>query len=449
MNTEAIKRLCTEMRPFDFSFSGVALIEAAGYKCETRVQVQWSATEGGTAAFDDPTFRLDAITRPGAPNQVVPRERRLAVAGSTSSGVHWRLHDGTWANKQTHSGIDGRRDSYVIAFERVVEVVAERREGAFQVIVVADFNPNVLNASGEPPEITGFVNAVLGSEVALVSMIMKDSAGSAYVALVIESSNELTDAKLDSALALLSFIGGRIVRLAAVGSYTSGGEEISRRLFPHAARGIAPRPPFRLQYPRLAVQHLPEKFGEMLEAMFAYRNSPTVELPAAISHLLVEAPYLDVELRDLALALDTLIESERFSPGDIPPIVPVDIFAAAAAPLIDALRSRMSANAVDRVKSIINGLNSNAHSVRRDMFWKFVGFDPSEEERKAYRHRHPMSHSGFINIPTLHFDDSWQNLIYDAARLRTMVNRCILALLGWNYPVMDCLTFQDAPFPKS
>lgn len=185
----------------------------------------------------------------------------------------------------------------------------------------------------------------------------------------------------------------------------------------------------------------------MLDALVLLRHEPSVEIDVAITHLLAEPAFLDTEIRDLTLALDALIESKAFKPRNVRPHLPSDHFDKAAKPLLDALAEVLSADAMRRARDVLRQLNAPHHAQRRDAFWRRVGFSPTDREIKALRHRHPLSHSGFLRWAQSGRDEDVQRLHDDIAVLRTLLNRCTFALLGWRNPLMNHATFLDEPMP--
>ncbi|HEV2737244.1 MAG TPA: hypothetical protein VGU66_01565 [Candidatus Elarobacter sp.] len=163
-----------------------------------------------------------------------------------------------------------------------------------------------------------------------------------------------------------------------------------------------------------------------------------VELDVALGHLFADHDGIDIEIRDVALTLDSLVESPLFKPPRRR-LIAKPRFVEVKASLLERLSEIITAEESEFVGRVANVLALAQHDStgdRRRAFWEAVGFNLSERELEALEHRDTMSHAGYIAFD--HADDAaWNALVRDAHILRTLVNRVILALLGFNGDAMS------------
>jgi hypothetical protein len=160
---------------------------------------------------------------------------------------------------------------------------------------------------------------------------------------------------------------------------------------------------------------------------------------AVITLLACNGGRLDFELRDIVLALDTMVESPAFIPNEgriVEDFAPIAEHMHAA---IKTLPSDVPKALRERLCARIAEANQTSMSARRKRFWDTVGFKPTPDEEKALLRRHPMSHKGFIDIEDVTAERA---LFLDVRRVRTLVNEALLALLGYDGPVAD---YVDGP----
>lgn len=145
---------------------------------------------------------------------------------------------------------------------------------------------------------------------------------------------------------------------------------------------------------------------------------------------------LDFEIRDIALALDVIIEAPTFSPKN-GRIVDKKIFAPLRNRLLQHLEEMRDVPGDLRTRFEEGIKQSNGRSTRqkRAAFWQSLGRDapPADAEMLASR-RNTMSHKGFIDV-----DDPLEELqmLSDISRGRTLVNEVLLAILGYEGPIAD------------
>jgi hypothetical protein len=139
---------------------------------------------------------------------------------------------------------------------------------------------------------------------------------------------------------------------------------------------------------------------------------------------------LDFEIRDIALALDSIIESPAFS-AKKGRIVTRELFL----PLRDRLlrhlerMKKMPEDLRARFEEAIRQANNRSTRQRRAAFWKSLGHDePPTDAKMLEQRRNTMSHKGFIDI-----DDPAEELqlLEDVSRARTLVNEVLLSILGY------------------
>lgn len=446
MTVDQLRKITDALEPLEFEHFGEGRVTVGDTAVDVEALVRWTSAEGGVVRFADPSFTLDAVTMPLPPNTIPPVDRRMNVAGlRRQDDTTWSMRGGMWTHKpQWYSRRHGNRHEYEVQFGELH--TSREGEVSWQVIVVQGFNAAIFGRTALG-ETRAFEFRAFERDGVLVVLERTDPFGAPYAALIFRGELALTDPELAAVLSVSSLIGGRLVRLAAISRHAFDGAVVERTLYRHDSHPRRAVSPFRLVYPRDGVQYLCEGFGALLDAFVALGEAPAVEVEVAITHLLADAAFLDTEIRDLTLALDTLIESAAFEPADVSPHLEKHRFKALAKPLLQALKAVLSAKAYERAVTVLNSLNDPRHALRRDAFWSRVGFSPTEREQAALRHRHPLSHRGFLPWAQSGRDDDLQRLHDDVAVLRTLVNRCIFALLGWRHLVMNHASFQDEAMP--
>jgi len=443
MTPQEAFRITMSIGAFEFETFGEAAVSVDGFDTPVEALVRWTQ-DGGIARFHDPTLHLHGLTLGNAPNRIASKEKRISLKGRAAES-EWFLENGFVSSHRMRANQMGTRDDFKVEFDRIS---LERSDSpcSYQLVIAQGFNAAIFGPD-EDKEIRGFDFTWSEGEGALLVLPTKDQFGDPFVAACFQHQPLLTNAQIESLLWLLSLLGGRVVNLSCVAKLDTNMTETGRQLYRHQRYPRRTWPPFRLSYPIDGIRYLQRDFGVMLDALCRSQQAPTIEIGVAISHLLADSAYIDTEIRDITLALDTLIESDAFKPVTTQ-FIEREEFDAASIPLRNLLRKHLSTGAVKRANGIIDSINEATHALRRKRFWDRIDFAPSRPEKAALKHRHTMSHRGFL-VSAQGGDKEWQRLSYDVAILRTLVNRCLLSLLGWRNPAMNYMTYMDEPMPSS
>lgn len=243
-----------------------------------------------------------------------------------------------------------------------------------------------------------------------------------------------------SILTVLSLVFGRDLDAVAELAVDVEGNTASRRLYADRSRcEREPRPALICTHAQ-TVSALGASLTTMVAKARRLRFDDVCPIDAAVITLLAcNGGRRDFEIRDVVLALDTIVQSPAFTPDEgriVEDFAPIAKHMQAAIKTLpsgvpEALRSRLCARIAEA--------NQTSMSARRKRFWDTVGFKPTPDEEKALDRRHPMSHKGFIDIEDVTAERS---LFLDVRRARTLVNEALLALLGYDGPVAD---YVDGP----
>ncbi len=108
----------------------------------------------------------------------------------------------------------------------------------------------------------------------------------------------------------------------------------------------------------------------------------------------------------------------------------------------DSILGEMEGEVKKRIGQVLQLANSASVNDRRKLFWESLGMEPSAQELKALEHRDTMSHLGYIPFPHGR-DGAWNRLIREKSLLRTLVNRVIFRLLGYEGNVLNYVNGDD------
>jgi hypothetical protein len=253
-------------------------------------------------------------------------------------------------------------------------------------------------------------------------------------------------------ITVLSFVFGTFLEQAMRCTVDANGDVLEQTLYAlHSPHPIKPRPPIHLYHPA-DLRNIADQLGTMLRrcrSLFVQ----DVPLDVAVAHLLPPHDTVGDEIRDIALALDTLIESPLYEPPRRPLVsrrrfqaikAQIETFAA-------TILTEDEGEVKSRIGQVLVQANSASGRDRRKKFWHSVGMEPTPQELAALEHRDTVSHRGFI--PFAHGRDSeWNRIIGEKGLLRTLVNRVIFRLLGYDGPVLNYasgrdVTIDGAPLP--
>ena len=278
----------------------------------------------------------------------------------------------------------------------------------------------------------GMVTTIFGRDALIRRMPSKTEAGHD---LLVAFDGDPLEAMQQSALwIVMSFLAGRLANV--VGSIgIEGNREVWRRRHAWKAPLNKAQPPLG----PMRMHDLPTIFPNMLGNALALLLDD-IPIDVALEHLFTDSRgHLDIEIRDTALALDALIEANAFKSNGVTVIATGD-YEALLPLLSDALDAALTGQPkhdelFKRIMGRVKTANDISHGERRIKFFSRVGFDLKPDEKDALDNRHPMSHCGYVLRHA--GDDQYEKLMLQVQLARNLVNRVILALLGYRGPVFD------------
>lgn len=292
----------------------------------------------------------------------------------------------------------------------------------------------------------GFITEVFERPAVIRELDFKDDAGLPYMG-VAYNGVRLSSAEQRVVLLILSLLTGRFGTIEAEIELDENGKETSRRLISSVGRPYGDaKPPISItaSADRVVIDAVPGMVRSMcLEAKRLLDDGIAIDV--ALIHLLTDHRRLfDVEIRDITLALDSLIEAKVYAMNGSTLMCPkkYDGLLLEVEPAVrHAVQARGYGDAeANHILERLSKANDTSHGERRNKFWTAVGITLSEVEKAALRHRHAMSHKGFITRIDL---AKYRALGRDVMIARTLVNRVILKLLGYEGPVLNYVTGQN------
>ncbi|HEV3154228.1 MAG TPA: hypothetical protein VGZ02_10525 [Candidatus Baltobacteraceae bacterium] len=293
--------------------------------------------------------------------------------------------------------------------------------------------------------VDGMVTTIFGRDALIRRMPTKTEAG--YDVLVAFDGERLELIQQSALWIVMSFLAGR--RANVVGSVgINGDQEVWRERHMWSAPLHESHPPLDPRRWNNSVFDLPKRFPSMVDKALELLNED-IPIDVSLEHLFADSRrQLDVEIRDIVLALDALVECDAFAAGGATLIDPKEyatLLPTLKVAIDEALKGHQHHDAlltrlVDRIKHA----NHVSHGERRRNFWARVGFELKPDEKAALDNRHPMSHTGYV----LRRADpaKYQELSNQVRLARNLVNRVIFALLGYDGPVLDYTSGRMEPW---
>ncbi len=282
---------------------------------------------------------------------------------------------------------------------------------------------------------SGMVTTVFGRQAVIKQIDLENPESDVIIAFDGEALEMLQEASL---WLLLSFLSGRRGRVTGYVGFDEN-KELWRKRFWYEDCAVARRPPISWFAGHSAIFGLADQFPKMLNSVLELINN-NARFDIVCSHLFSDSHHdPDVEIRDITLALDTLIESKMFA-NRSRQIVPDEQFQT----IIESLRIPVSEtlkkldtpeDLIERIWSRLREANDRTSAYRRERFWKQVGIVLTTKEKRALKYRNPMSHNGFI--PRADDDKALESFLFEVRLARTLVNRTILSLLNYQGFVLD------------
>ncbi len=296
---------------------------------------------------------------------------------------------------------------------------------------LGDVRPEGLSAS------VGLYCKIFGRNALLRSVVIPELAQHGGAIVIAWTGPPFKGSALRVIITVLSFVFGTQLVQFLRRTVDEQGNTIQQTVYAlHESYSQKPMSPIHLYQPWAM-----SAIGKQLDTMFKrcrtlfVRNVP---LDVAVLHLLPPHDSLGAQIRDVALALETLVMSPMFKPPKRKLVSRrrfIEI-RSALEQYVDSILTDDEAEAKRRIMQVLQQANDPSVNDRRNMFWKSLGMQPTVREIAALQHRDTMSHLGYV--PFQHGrDGSWNRIVRDMNRLRTLVNRVIFRLLGYNGHVKD------------
>ncbi len=415
-----------------WAYEGPCRIQHSNEHLEREINATW--TDSGIGMLDDADR---AIWNIGMRAEYGVRIPTITVAGS----------DGTWNTPWVHPFTrDEQRGHTKLLWREMWQRLSTADTAATVIlfrdppsVVFPDHLPVVKGVFGRSTGENGLRSRLFGRE----ALLRPTKIGDEPMLAVAYAGAPFGAEQSVSILTVLSLVFGRDVEAVTELAVDVEGNSVSRHLY--AARCTCkrePRPALMCADAR-TVSALGANLDRMVEAARRLRFDDDCPIDSAVITLLTcNSGRLDFEIRDIVLALDTVVQSRKFSPNEgriVDNFAPIAEHMQAA---IKTLPSDIPKALRQRLRERIAEANQTYLSARRKRFWDAVGFTPTADEDKALLRRNPMSHKGFIDIADLATERA---LFLDIRRARTLVNEALLALLGYDGPVPDYVEGPSRP----
>jgi hypothetical protein len=420
----------------------------------------WSVSGDAEFAVGDRSFVASILESSGRPGEFVvncrdvdgefhktdmgPYGSTAPVFSATALDRSWRLVGGFLAGTRNNNHT-GRTAS--VRFREREEFVGTGEVTASGVIYVGA--PPVMFPDPLPVPVgmfrprfmeRGLRCRILGREALIRGLELPELAEFGHAIVIAWTGSPLPDAGPRALQILVSFILGAWVEPVMHFTVDAAATILFRRV--DALRDPSTRkhtPPLELHLASVVAQ-LRDQFDVMFsrcETLLARE----VQLDVAIGHLFAEHEGLDLEIRDVAIALSTLVESPLFAPPRrrLVQKARYQVLKAALLERLSELLSADEANFSRRVGDVLELACFDSTGDRRRAFWKAVGFNLSSAEEAALKHRDTMSHRGYLEFDTSK-DEEWNAVVRDLHTLRTLVNRVLLSLLGFRGDAVSYVT---------
>jgi hypothetical protein len=291
----------------------------------------------------------------------------------------------------------------------------------------------------------GMVTRVFHRDALIRRMPTKTEAG--YDVLVAFDGEPLEPRQQSALWLVMSFLAGREANfVGCIG--IDGDREVWRTYHRWDPPLHKARPPLDPRRWNRATFDMPARLPAMLEHALKLLNE-NIPVDVALSHLFADSrKHSDTEIRDISLALDSLVEASAFDSKETTVIDP-DEYMALLPQITEAIARALNGHPCEnalhsRIMERVKGANDVSHGERRRKFWQRVGFELKPDEKDALDNRHPMSHAGYVLRGA---DIQEHQALSDQVRLaRTLVDRVILALLGYDGPVLDYTSRLTQPW---
>jgi hypothetical protein len=269
-----------------------------------------------------------------------------------------------------------------------------------------------------------------------------------FLALAYEG-DELTEALVLSAMSVISVAVGRDLAGQASITTSANGSLTARRFWRRETDEVTDPKPALDCGGREVISALGRNFETMAEAARRLRYDEDGPIDVAIKQLV--APYsrgrLDLEIRDVALALDIMVESAACKKL-YGPIAQSTMFDPIRDDLLATLERFTGVDEILRAH-LANGImraNETTTEGKRRKFFAALGLQPTRGEKDALKRRNAMSHTGYIETEN---PVKERKLRVDLYRARTVVNEALLLLLKYDGLVLDWVSGDSRPIRRA
>lgn len=424
-----------------WAYDGDVVAAKGGGSLTLHGVASWSE-HGGQCVLDAKGYFSHQLMSNGEYGKFIPTEEYVSLSGADGS---WRSERSHLTRSNHHVDDDGRAsDTATLELYDLGTGDLDRQTPSLGLVLAgADqhFWPTRFPNRTGGVSVDGVVATIFGRDALIRRMPTKTDAGNDV--LVAFDGAPLERQQQNALWIVLSFLAGR--RVNVVGEIGIEGDREAWR-----KRHMCNESPHKAQPPLgpERLHEMPTQLPRMLDNALAILDDE-IPLDIALAHLFADSRgHLDIEIRDVTLALDALVEANAFASNGITIIDPEEydeLFPTLAQALGDALQGHVKREDIlKRLSERLKGANDVSHGERRRKFWKRIGFKLKPDEKDALDNRHPMSHGGHLLRGA--GDEKYEALLRQTRLARNLVNRVILALLGYDGPVFDYTIGKTEPW---
>jgi len=416
--------------PFTWTYDGRCQVTHGHEHWERNIKAAW--TGSGIGMLEDKDRAVWEIAMRAEYGVRIPT---IAVAASDGS---WNT---PWVHPYTHNDslteLQWAEMSHRTSTADIAATVILFRDPPS--MVFPDHLPVVKGVFGRSTGENGLRSRLFGRE----ALLRPTKLGEEPLFAVAYEGPPLDPQQSVSILTVLSVAFGRDLDAVAEIAVDGEGDAVLRRLYAARPQCKRERRPALVCVDARTVSALGENLNTMVETARRLRFDQNAPIDAAaITLLACNGGRLDFEIRDVVLALDTIVESPAFTPDGGRIVEDFDSVVEHMEAAIEALPSAVPDALKQRLRERIAEANQTSMNARRERFWNTVGFKLTKEERTSLRRRHTMSHKGFIDIDDVAAERA---LFLDARVARTLVNEALLTLLGYDGPLADYVHGSTRP----
>lgn len=406
----------------EWSFQGKCSVHHAENDIESSIDARWS--NSGSGSVDDPSHAIWKIAKKAEYGVRIPLVRLEAEDASWSvPWVHIASHDLMSDQAELHwTSMQQTVSAHEIA--ATVLVFRHRPQLAYR-----DPLPIVRGVFGRSTGENGLRTGVFGRD----ALMRTSGKGESAVFCLSYAGSMLDEKQTVSLLTVLSFLFGFDLGLVAQITADDQGYPVSRTVYAREPQCDVERRPALDCMDAATAAAMASNLEKMSEVARALRFEDDVPIDVAIGTLLACCGRrLDFEIRDIALALDTILDSDVLPKKEVKYVENFRSIFAHLKLAISTLPGEVPDGLRKRLLQSICNANSLSLNARRTAFWKMLDIKPNKEIDALSKRRNTMSHTGFMDIEDFIAERS---LVEDLRRLRMLVNEAILALLAYDGPI--------------